>query len=141
MGLLVRPAEWTSWTDQLNRPAGQTRCTDQLNRPAERTSWSDQLDVPAGQNSWTDQFFFLKTWPVCIFEDFPFSLYIVAASESDEALVFLILPSSSWSLFSEIDLIPSSYICSSKTINYDLSVARLSLVSFYWIYNIQYLLC
>ena len=33
--------------------------------------------------------FLLKPWPVCIFEDFPFSLYIVAASESDEGLVYL----------------------------------------------------
>ena len=53
------------------------------------TSWMDQLDGPAGQTSWTDQFFYLKSWPVCIFEDFPFSLYIVAASESDEGLVFI----------------------------------------------------
>ena len=30
---------------------------------------------------------YLKTWPVCIFKDFPFSLYIVAASESNEGLV------------------------------------------------------
>ena len=32
--------------------------------------------------------FYLKPWPVRILEDFPFSLYIVAASESDEGLVF-----------------------------------------------------
>ena len=44
----------------------------------------DQLDRPAGQTS----SFYLKPWPVCIFEDFPFRLYIVAASESDEGLVF-----------------------------------------------------
>ena len=58
MGLLVRPAGWTSWTDQLDGPAGQTSS------------------------------FYLKPWPVPIFEDFRFSLYIVAASESDEGLVF-----------------------------------------------------
>ena len=44
----------------------------------------DQLDGPAGQTS----SFYLKPWPVRIFEDFTFSLYIVAASESDEGLVF-----------------------------------------------------
>ena len=57
MGLLVRPAWRTSWTDQLNGPAGQT-------------------------NS-----FYLKPWPVRIFNDSTFSLYIVAASESDQGLV------------------------------------------------------
>ena len=31
--------------------------------------------------------FHLKPWPVRIFEDFPFSLYIVTVSESDEGLV------------------------------------------------------
>ena len=36
------------------------------------TSWTDQMDRPA----------------VRIFEDFSFSLYIVAASESDEGLVY-----------------------------------------------------
>ena len=45
------------------------------------------MDGPVEQTSWTDQFFYLKLWPVCIFEDFPFSLYIVAAAESDEGLV------------------------------------------------------
>ena len=29
-GLLVRPAGWTSWTDQLDGPAGQTSWTDQF---------------------------------------------------------------------------------------------------------------
>ena len=53
-----------------------------LVRPAGRTSWTDQLDRPAGQTS----SFYLKPWPVRIFKDFPFSLYIVAASESDEGL-------------------------------------------------------
>ena len=71
MGLLVRPAGRTSWTDQLDGPAGQTSLTN-------------QLDGPAGQTS----SFYLKPWPVRIFEDYPFSLYIVAASESDEGLVF-----------------------------------------------------
>ena len=74
MGLLVRPAGRTSWTDQLNRPA-------------EGTSWIDQLDRPAGRTS----SFYLKPWPVRIFENFPFSLYIVAASESDEGLVLDLL--------------------------------------------------
>ena len=55
-----------------------------LVRPAGRTSWTDQLDEPAGQIS----SFYLKPWPVLIFKDFPFSLYIVAASESDEGLVY-----------------------------------------------------
>ena len=64
-------ASWTSWTDQLDGPAGWT-------------SWTEQLDGSAG---WTS-FFYLKPWPVRIFEDFPFSLYIVTASESDEGLVF-----------------------------------------------------
>ena len=33
---------------------------------------------------------YLKPWTVRIFEDWPFSMYIVAASESDEGLVFLL---------------------------------------------------
>ena len=56
---------------------------DQLNGPAGWTSWTHQLDGPAGQTS----SFYLKSWSVRILEDFPFSLYIVAASESDEGLV------------------------------------------------------
>ena len=76
MGLLVRPAGGTSWIDQLDGPAGQT-------------SWTDQLDGPAGWTSWTDQFY-LKPWPVRIFKDFPFSLYIVADSETDEGLVMIL---------------------------------------------------
>ena len=63
------------WVCQLN----------QLDESAGRTSWTDQLDVTAGPTS----SFYLKPWPVCIFEDFPFSLYIVAASESDEGLVWI----------------------------------------------------
>ena len=51
--------------------------------PAGRTSWMDQLEGPAGQTS----SFYLKPWPVRIFEDFTLSLYIVAASESDEGLL------------------------------------------------------
>ena len=74
MGLLVRLAGQTNWTHQLDRAGGQT-------------SWTDQLDGSAGRTSWTDQLFYLKPWPVHIFEDFLFSLYIVAASESDEGLV------------------------------------------------------
>ena len=91
------PAEQTSWTDQLDGPAGRINWTDQLDGSAGRTSWTDQLDGPAWQTSWTNQLdgpagqtssFYLKPWPVRIFEDYPFSLYIVAASESDEGLVF-----------------------------------------------------
>ena len=41
------------------------------------------LDVSAG---WTSSLY-LKPWSVCIFKELPFSLYIVAASESDEVLV------------------------------------------------------
>ena len=48
--------------------------------------YSDQLDGLAGQTS----SFYLKPWPVRIFEDFPLSLYIVAASESDKGLVLLL---------------------------------------------------
>ena len=66
---------WTSWTDQLDRPVG-------------RTSWTDQLDGSAGRIS----SLYLKSWPVRIFEDSSFSLYIVAASESDEGLVFYLTP-------------------------------------------------
>ena len=57
MGLLVRPAGGTGWTDQLDGPAGQIISFD------------------------------LKPWPVRLFKEFPFSLYIVAASESDEGIV------------------------------------------------------
>ena len=56
-----------------------------LDRLAGQISGMDQLVRPVKQTSWTDQ-----PWPVRIFEDFPFSLYIVAASESDEGLVFSI---------------------------------------------------
>ena len=47
----------------------------------------DQVDGSAGRIS----FFYLKPWPVRIFEDFLFSLYIVAASESDQGIVLLIV--------------------------------------------------
>ena len=67
----------------VNGSASQTSWADQLDRPAGQTSWTDQLDRPAGRIS----LFYLKPWPVRLFEDFPFSLYIVAASESDEGLV------------------------------------------------------
>ena len=60
------------------------------NGSASRTSWTDQLtdqlDGPAGQTS----SFYLKPWPVRIFKDFPFSLYIVADSETDEGLVMIL---------------------------------------------------
>ena len=61
---------------------------DKLDGPAGWTSWIDQLDRPAGQTSRTDKFFLFEAWPVRIFKDFPFSLYIVEASEYDEGLVF-----------------------------------------------------
>ena len=57
---------------------------DQLDGPAGQTSWTDQLDRSAGRTS----SFYLKPWPVRIFIDFSLSLYIGAASESDEGLVF-----------------------------------------------------
>ena len=47
MGLLVKPAGRTSWTDQLDGLARQT-------------SLAGQLDGPAGQTSWTDQFFLFE---------------------------------------------------------------------------------
>ena len=54
-----------------------------VNGSASQTSWTDQLDRPAERTS----SFYLKPWPVRIFKDFPFCLYIVAASESYEGLV------------------------------------------------------
>ena len=56
---------------------------DQLDGPDGWTSWTDQLDGSAGRTSSLS----LNPWPVRIFKDFPFSLYIVLASESDEGLV------------------------------------------------------
>ena len=82
-------ASWTSWTNQLDGPAGQTCCSDQLDGPAGRTSWTNQLDEPAGRTSWTDQFFLFEALASSHIRRFPFSLYIVAASESDEGLVWL----------------------------------------------------
>ena len=67
----------------VNESASQTSWTDQLEGPVGRTSWTDQLEGPAG---WTSSLY-LKPWPVCIIKDYPFSLYVVAASESDEGLV------------------------------------------------------
>ena len=58
---------------------------DQLDGPAGRTSWMDQLHGPDERTSWTDQ-----PWPVCILEDLRFSLYIVAASKSDEGSVLYV---------------------------------------------------
>ena len=69
-------SKWVCKADQLDRPDGRISWTDQLDRPADR---------PDGQTS----SFYLKPCPVRIFEDFPFTLYIVAASESDEGLVYL----------------------------------------------------
>ena len=79
-------ASQTSWTDQMDGPAGWISWTDQLNGPAGWTNWTDQLGGPAG---WTRSFY-LKLWPGRISEDLCFSLYIVAASESDEGLVFFL---------------------------------------------------
>ena len=51
----------------------------------------DLLSRSTGQTS----SLYLKPWQVYIFEDWPFSLYIVAASESDEGLIlFRWLPTS-----------------------------------------------
>ena len=79
--------KWVCWSDQLDGPAGQTSWMDQLDGPAERTSWTDQMDRPAGRISWRTSSIYLKPWPLRIFEHWPFSLYIVTASESDEGLV------------------------------------------------------
>ena len=57
--------------------------TDQLDGSARRIRDMEQLEGPDGQTS----DLFLRFWPVCIFENQPFSLYIVAASESYEGLV------------------------------------------------------
>ena len=62
-----------------------------VNGSASQTSWTDQLDRPAGRTIWTDQLDGPWPWPVRIFEDFCFSLFIVAASESDEVLVYFII--------------------------------------------------
>ena len=64
--------------DQLDRSAGRINWMDQLDRSAGWISWMDQLDGSDGQTS----SLYLKPWPVSIFEDSPFSLYIVTASES-----------------------------------------------------------
>ena len=62
---------------------------DQLDGSAGRTSWTDQLDGPAGQTS----SFYLKPWPVRIFEDFPFSLYVDAASAAKGLVISILLTS------------------------------------------------
>ena len=81
-----------SWTDQMDRPAGWTSCTDQLDRPAGRTSS-----------------LCLKPWPIRIFEDWPFSLYIVAASESNEGLFFKwSYPFADWNILFSIKKIPNT---------------------------------
>ena len=69
----------------LDRPSGLT----DLDRSAGRISWTDQLDGPADRPAGQTSSFYLKPWPVRIFKDFPFSLYIVAATESDKGLVCL----------------------------------------------------
>ena len=58
----------------------------------------DQLDGPAG---WTSSLY-LKPWPVRIFKDWPFSLYIVTASESDVGFVSP-FPFFFWALRSHFD--------------------------------------
>ena len=60
-----------------------------VNGSASQTSWTDQLDGPAGRTS----SLYLKPWPVRTFKDWHLSLYIVAASESDEGLVLNKVPS------------------------------------------------
>ena len=60
---------------------------NQLDGPAGQTSWMDMLDGPVYRPAGQTNYFYLKPLPVRIFEDFPFSLYIVAASESDKGLV------------------------------------------------------
>ena len=71
----------------VNRSASKTSWTDQLDGSAGQTSWTDQLDGPAGQTSWTDQFVLFEALASSLIRRFLFSLYIVAASESDEGLV------------------------------------------------------
>ena len=36
---------------------------------------------------------YLKPWPVCLFEDLPFSLHIVTASKSDKGILLFTLAS------------------------------------------------
>ena len=64
---------------------------DKLDEPAGQTSWTDQLDGPAGQTTWTDQFFLFEALTSLLIQRFSFSLYIVAASESDKGLVIIII--------------------------------------------------
>ena len=59
-----------------------------VNGLAGLTSWTDQLDRPAGQTSWTDLFFLFEALASSHIRRFSFSLYFVAASESEEGLVF-----------------------------------------------------
>ena len=80
-------AGYSTRVEDDRRPTYQPNLQSILDGPAGRTSWTNHLYGPAGQTS----SFYLKPWPVRIFEDFPFSLYIVAASESDEGLVFSII--------------------------------------------------
>ena len=107
-------ASYTIWTYQLDRPAKQTSLIDHLNGPAWLTSWTDQLNGLAGQTSWMTSSFYLKLWPVRIFEDFPFSLYIVTASESDEGLVLCPSISTSTTLQEFINCILNS-LCKCTT--------------------------
>ena len=39
--------------------------------------------------AWWTSFLYLKPWPVCTFKDWPFRLYVVAASKSNEGSVLL----------------------------------------------------
>ena len=57
---------------------------NQQDGSARRISLTSVLERPAG---WTSSLY-LNPFPVRIFEDWPFSLYIVASPESDERLVF-----------------------------------------------------
>ena len=71
---------------------------DQQHGSSRRISWTDQLDGSAGWTSWKDQLdvsakrissLYLKPWPVRTFKDWPFSFYIVTASESDKGLIIV----------------------------------------------------
>ena len=76
---------------------------------AGQISWTDQLDGSAGQTS----SLYLKPWPVRIFEDSPLSLYVVAASESDEGLVFKqvgILPEIEWYHYQRANAAPTAKV-------------------------------
>ena len=61
--------------------------TNKVDRAASRITYTGLLDRPAGRTN----SIYLKPWPVCIFEDWLFSLFIVTYSESNEGLVLLMV--------------------------------------------------